>query len=330
MAQVPWVTLGRGLVVLALAAVVAAVGYTVGRAFDSWSVGVIAAIVPSPIVVFVAVTMLRREVADDRRLLAPEGPCRDDWLLEFIPGAFMAGRDLLDPSRYRRLLALENRPVLVLDRGTLLHDARFGPPMGPLAPAGRFPEPEVLPVSKLPAGASLGGGISVLAPAFQFVEPLSASLLLGVQWEARAIVGLVIVVVAAFLILRDPKTRRWIGLGWLGPSIVVGPGWLRDARGNVFTVADSALIVEFDGGVRCVRGDIVAKFYLSRGVRPDRASSAAHRGRLRRALDVALRSVGIGAEEPSAEDMPTRGDPLRLLLSSWTYPEPRPDLAMRD
>ena len=29
-------------------------------------------------------------------------------------------------------------------------------------------------------------------------------------------------------------------------------------------------------------------------------------------------------------NMPTAKEPLRLLLSSWTYPEPRTDLAMRD
>jgi hypothetical protein len=27
--------------------------------------------------------------------------------------------------------------------------------------------------------------------------------------------------------------------------------------------------------------------------------------------------------------MPSSKEPLRLLLSSWTYPEPRTDLAMR-
>jgi len=324
-----FVTLGRGLVILASVAVVVAIGYFVGQAFGS-SVGVIAAVILSPVVVMVAVTMFRRESADAMRLRAPDGPCRDDWVLPLIPGVGVWGADLLDPRRYVRLLDRGDRPVLVLDRGTLLHDARLGPPMGPLVPSGRFPEPEVLAVSKLPAGASLGSGISALACTPQFLQPLYASLLLGVQWEGRAILGLVLVVVAAFLILRDPKTRRWIGLGWLGPTIVVGPGWLRDARGNVFTVADSVLIVEFDGCVRCVRRDVVVKFYLSCGVRPDRASSAAHKGRFRRALDVALRSVGIGAEDPPAEDMPTGGDPLRLLLSSWTYPEPRPDLAMRD
>lgn len=324
-----FVTLGRGLVILTLVAAVVAVGYFVGQAFGS-SVGAVAAVVLSPVVVVVTVTMFRRESADAMRLRAPDGPCRDDWVLPLIPRVAAWGEDLLDPKRYLRLLDRGDRPVLVLDRGTLLHDARLGPPMGPLAPSGRFPEPEVLPVSKLPGGASLGSGVSVLAPAFHFLQPLSASLLLGVQWDERAILGLVLVVVAAFLILRDPKTRRWIGLGWLGPTIVVGPGWLHDARGNVFTVADSVLIVEFDGCVRCVRRDVVVKFYLSRGVRPDRAWSDAHKGTFRRALDAALRSVGIGAEGPQAEDMPTRDDPLRLLLSNWTYPEPRPELAIRD
>jgi hypothetical protein len=44
----------------------------------------------------------------------------------------------------------------------------------------------------------------------------------------------------------------------------------------------------------------------------------------------AAESVGIEADEDGELDMPTSREPLRLLLSSWTYPEPRTDLAMRD
>jgi hypothetical protein len=45
----------------------------------------------------------------------------------------------------------------------------------------------------------------------------------------------------------------------------------------------------------------------------------------------AAESVGIEADGDDGEvEMPTSKEPLRLLLSSWTYPEPRPDLAMRE
>jgi len=44
----------------------------------------------------------------------------------------------------------------------------------------------------------------------------------------------------------------------------------------------------------------------------------------------AAESVGIEADDPADIEMPTSKEPLRLLLSSWTYPEPRPDLAMRE
>ena len=44
----------------------------------------------------------------------------------------------------------------------------------------------------------------------------------------------------------------------------------------------------------------------------------------------AAESVGIEAEDRAEIEMPTSKEPLRLLLSSWTYPEPRPDLAMRE
>ena len=40
-------------------------------------------------------------------------------------------------------------------------------------------------------------------------------------------------------------------------------------------------------------------------------------------------SVGIEADEDGDEEMPASKEPLRLLLSSWTYPEPRTELAMQ-
>jgi hypothetical protein len=43
----------------------------------------------------------------------------------------------------------------------------------------------------------------------------------------------------------------------------------------------------------------------------------------------AAESVGIEGETDEV-DMPGPKEPLRLLLSSWTYPEPRTDLAMRE
>ena len=44
----------------------------------------------------------------------------------------------------------------------------------------------------------------------------------------------------------------------------------------------------------------------------------------------AAESVGLETDEGGEIEMPTSKEPLRLLLSSWTYPEPRTDLAMRE
>ena len=43
----------------------------------------------------------------------------------------------------------------------------------------------------------------------------------------------------------------------------------------------------------------------------------------------AKEAVGFESDPVTESEMPTSAQPLRLLLSSWTYPEPRTDLAIR-
>jgi hypothetical protein len=45
---------------------------------------------------------------------------------------------------------------------------------------------------------------------------------------------------------------------------------------------------------------------------------------------IGLIMLGIVADNDGELDMPTSREPLRLLLSGWTYPEPRADLAIRE
>jgi hypothetical protein len=56
--------------------------------------------------------------------------------------------------------------------------------------------------------------------------------------------------------------------------------------------------------------------------------TAAPPGRARPSPDLDLE--GLPRPPPPAFAGPGPDDPLRLLLSSWTYPEPRTDLAMRE
>lgn len=125
--------------------------------------------------------------------------------------------------------------------------------------------------------------------------------------------------------------------GVLRADLLVGAGWLRDPKGEVWTVDDSVLVVlrvlargnkrrEWGessipvvnirlvkpGKVREIQLDAARPFFQwSRSSKPAEAADAAS-------------SSTVGFE------MPTAKDPLRLLLSSWSYPEPRTDLAMRE
>ena len=325
-----FVTLRRGLLVIVLAIGALAIAAAVHRATGLWWLTIIASIVPAAVVIGVARQMIRRESADKARLSPPVEPARDEWILPLLPSVFAPKEQFNDPKAYQKLLDLEQRPVLVLNRASLLHDPRRGPPMGPLAPRGRFPEPEAIPVSKLRAGASLGVGVLVLIQAARFLDDLFASLVRGAPFGWSAIFGLLATSLGVWLVLRDSKTRRWLGLDAFGRSIVVGAGWLKDEHGDVFTVDDSVLLVDFDGGVRCVRRDKIVSFYLPRGVRPDPSSRPAGSGLFRRAVGTVVRWSGLAPKRAADPEVPGTDDPLRLLLSSWTYPEPRPDLATRE
>jgi hypothetical protein len=238
-------------------------------------------------------------------------------------------RKALDPAQYQGLFELEGRPILIFDRWGVNASETAGGWMRPLAPKGRLPEPEAVPISRLPEGAMVAFGFACLVQALARLDDLWSGLRSGAPLGFDALLGMCALALGILLLLRDPSVRRRFGLVGLGPRIVIGAGWLRDRKGNVFTVDDTLLLVDARGTVRCVQRDRVSIFYLSAKVVPPEGAPAG-RGTIRAAARRVLRSVGVVSSEPDGAEMPSIDEPLRLLLSSWTYPEPRPDLAMRE
>ena len=120
---------------------------------------------------------------------------------------------------------------------------------------------------------------------------------------------------------------------------MIGAGWIVDERGRTWTVDDTVVLVTNQGSgveVRLLHAERVHAFFLpilvtngAHGARLKSGRGTAWVGLARKAL-AGAKAVGIEPlMEPDAE-MPGPDEPLRLLLSSWSYPEPRPDLAMRD
>jgi hypothetical protein len=153
-------------------------------------------------------------------------------------------------------------------------------------------------------------------------------------------------VIGAYLIVRDPLLRRKLNIPRMfGADSIIGAGWIRDAKGEVWTVDDSIVLVTLAGGgmeVRLIKPTKVLSFYLpvmmgksgtGRSKKGAGFTGLGLRGRAKAvAVDAArgaVEAVGIEGDEAPDVDMPSSKEPLRLLLSSWTYPEPRTDLAMR-
>jgi hypothetical protein len=131
-----------------------------------------------------------------------------------------------------------------------------------------------------------------------------------------------------------------------GADAVIGAGWIRDSKGEVWTIDDSVLLATLAGGgleVRLIKPTKVLSFYLpvlmgkpgSGRLKPAAGiSGLGLRKRVKSAAVDAAKgaaaSVGLEPDDDGEIEMPTSKEPLRLLLSSWTYPEPRTDLAMRE
>jgi membrane protein implicated in regulation of membrane protease activity len=286
---------------------------------------------------FVGAIAVEQKDRERRRARALEDP-----IGKLLPTRGAGRAKFNDPSSYAGLFALEPRPVLILDT------ALFGVmPRGKfatsLAPRGRLPEPEILPTSSIPGGTSIFG-MMLIFQSMQFWTPAFIAARAGAPLGWRAIVGVVMIAVAVYLIVRDPWLRRRLHLPRMfGADSVIGAGWIRDGKGEVWTVDESILLLSLSQNsmeARLIKPTKVHVFYLpivmgaplnTRSKPSVGITGLGIRARTKRAAVEAAKgaaeSVGIEAESAEVE-MPGPKEPLRLLLSSWTYPEPRTDLAM--
>jgi len=337
--------LGRLVVLLGVFAFAVLAGVGLGFVSGRWWVGLIIFLIIAWVVSLLGIGMVgaikvEREAAARRRSRALEDP-----IGKLLPERGKSRKAYLDPTEYAALLALEPRPALVMD--TALFDVLQREKVAnSLAPRGRLPEPEVLDASRIPAGTSIVGLVILVQSARLWFDAILA-MRTGSPLTWLSLFGVAAIVVGIYLIVRDPWVRRRLNMPRIfGADSVIGAGWIRDGRGDVWTVDDSVLLVTLAGGgmeVRLIKQTKVWSFYLPVLVgKPGTGRSRSGAGftglGLRKraggiASEVAkgaAESVGVEVQEDAEVDMPTSKEPLRLLLSSWTYPEPRVDLAMRE
>lgn len=327
----------------------AAVGAGVGIAAASgrWWVGLIVFLIIAWVASLLAIGMVgamkvERDAMARRRTRALEDP-----IGKLLPERGKSRKAYLDPEGYAALFALEPRPALVFDVALfdVVQREKFAKS---LAPRGRLPEPEILDTSTIPAGTSFIGLMILVQSARFWVEAILA-MRSGSPLTWFSILGLAAIVVGIYLIVRDPWIRRKLNLPRLfGGETVIGAGWIRDGKGEIWTVDDSIVLVTLAGAgagmeIRLIKPSKVWSFYLPVIVgkpgtgRAKAGSGISGLGLRKRAKGLAAEvargaadSVGLEADDDDGEqDMPTPREPLRLLLSSWTYPEPRTELAMR-
>lgn len=329
---------GRAALLLVLTAAAVGVSAVIGRASGRWWVGLIVLLIFAWIGVFLTIGFIGAiKVAREDRKRRYERALEDP-IGRLLPNQGSTRRQLLDPATYRGLLALPGRPILIVDTG--LFDQRSPGAIGALAPAGRMPEPEVLDISRFPAGTWIFGLVMVLQSNGLW-RPILESFRSGAPLVWWNWLGLLPVAIGLYLIARDPWIRRKLGLsGLFGRDAVIGAGWIVDEKGRTWTVEDTVVLVTTQGTgveVRLLHAERVHSFFLPVLV-SNRAGTGATRrrpksigARARRVVSEAVSggAEAIGVERTAAPDpeMPGSDEPLRLLLSSWTYPEPRIDLA---
>lgn len=202
-----------------------------------------------------------------------------DPIGKMLPPFGAGTRELEDPRSYAGLFTLGKRPALVLDVAALsVMDTELC--AKPLAPRGRFPEPELVEIEATQAEFGPDGA-------------LRADLLVGAGW------------------LRDPKGEIWT----VDDSVLVVSKVLArtdNGRGRQSPFPAVLILLVKRDKVRCIQLDPTKPFFKwSRATGPAAVADAA-------------------PASMAAFEMPSAKEPLRLLLSSWSYPEPRPDLAIRD
>lgn len=335
----------RAIPLLAVTAVAVAASVGLAVASGRWWVGLIVflcfAWVGSLLAVgFVGALKVERDDRERRRLRSLEDP-----IGRLLPNRGTARAGFRDPARYAGLFGLSPRPALVFDVA-LFGVIQLDKHVRSLAPRGRLPEPEILEASSIPAGFAFFG-IMIIVQSAQLWASSIAAISSGAPVYWTAIPGIVMVGLGAYIIVRDPWVRRRLHIPRMfGADAVIGAGWIRDGTGEVWTVQDSVMLVTLAGGgmeIRLIKPAKVHAFFLpvmlgkpgtGRAKAPPGITGLGLRSRARSlaadAVKGAAESVGIEADDSAEIDMPTAKEPLRLLLSSWTYPEPRPDLAMRE
>lgn len=333
--------LWRAALLVVVAAIGVGVSVLIANASGRWWIGVVIFAIFAWIGLFLGIGLVgAAKVARAERARRYES-AREDPIGRLLPSRGSPRDAILDPASYRALLAMPERPVLVVDAN--LFDQRSPGAIGTLAPAGRMPEPETLDVSRYPSG-TWAIGLVLVVQSNGLWRGLFGALQSGAPVSWWNWFGVVAVALGIYLFLRDPWIRRKLGLsGFFGREAVIGAGWLVDEKGRTWTVDDSVVLVTHQGTgveVRLIHAERVHSFYLpvlmtnGSGVAAVKPKKGRFGTRVGRAVSDAVASgaEAVGLErspEPDAQ-MPGPGEPLRLLLSSWTYPEPRPDLAMRE
>ncbi|MBI1302862.1 MAG: hypothetical protein GC172_03625 [Phycisphaera sp.] len=327
--------IARATVALVMLAIAIGAGYGLAVLAGRWWVGLIAFLIVAWVCGFLFLGVIGAAQVSRESLRVRRERALEDPIGRLLPDRNGPARERRDPSRYAALFELAERPVLILDKA-FAEFPGFAASIGALAARGRMPEPEEIDTSSVPAGTAFGG-VWLIVQSFQFWVQGFAAGRGGALGSWAIFVGAASFLLGLYLVVRDPWLRRKLNLPSIHRDAVVGAGWLRDGKGNLFTVDDSILIVTFTGGalVHCVRRDLVSTFYISSIIRPKpRAGQRRGKGRVRQvfreAASGAAASVGLELGQATDAEMPGPDEPLRLLLSSWTYPEPRPDLAMRD
>jgi len=331
------------VILLAFAGAVGA-GYGLAVGSGRWWVGLIMFLIVAWVAVLFSVGIagaikVEREAMARRRARAVTDP-----IGRLLPDRGRGRKQFLDPASYAGLFTLDPRPALIFDVALfdLVQREKFA---HSLAPRGRLPEPEILETSSVPAGTSVFGLMLIFQSISAWGRVLTA-LNSGAPLHWTLWYAVPLVAIALYLIVRDPWLRRALNIPRLfGADSVIGAGWIRDGKGELWTVEDSVVLVTLAGGgmeIRLIKPTKVLSFYLPMMMgkpgtgRAKPAAGLTGLGLRKRAKAVvidavkgAAESVGVEADE-DVVDMPGPKEPLRLLLSSWTYPEPRTDLAMRD
>ncbi len=257
-----------------------------------------------------------------------------DPITRLLPHRGLRRNQILQCDRYKELFALSPRPVMLFDEA-FVHAAGADEMVGSLAPRGHLPEPEALASSSVRPGGALGAAVLALQGVRFFVEGITSLFSgAGLSWQGG--VGLLMLATAILIIFSDPWARRKLGLPKLfSVDAEIGAGWIRTVNGELFRAQDSIVLLTLEGScveVRCIRPDKVDSFFLPILYRSKRKTFAALKppsklGRALRGAKEDFKAAMGGADASVRPEMPTDADPFRLLLSSWTYPEPRVDLA---